>query len=299
MNHTDLQLIIIILHFGDIADTHKCIASLLPDLPHKWKILVIDNGTQTDADNILKNEFPPINTIKFSNNLGWAGGNNAGIKWAQKERAHAVCLLNNDTIASISTLMDMFIMMMNLSPCLMHPAIDYADPYEGPQLDPAQDNLRSKISDHAGLYELDFAYGACLMVPMTVFENIGLFDERLFLQLEETDLFIRARKKEIPSYCLNTVRIIHFESRSFGGRITPRKLYYIMRNRLILWEKHDRTISGLLLLFQKVYWRAAIESATPLRWLISRKNGARAIRAGIVDYCRRKFGKAPDYHFFV
>ena len=298
MSQSGLRLVIIILHFGDIADTRKCLESLQPDLPHDWKILLIDNGTGTNAAATLQAEFPDIVTLGLTDNLGWAGGNNTGIKWAQTKQAYAVCLLNNDTLTPVATLKAMLAVLPQVEPCLLHPAIDYADPTEGAQLDPAQDPARCQVPHHPGLYELDFVYGACLMVPMSVIERTGSFDERLFLQLEETDFFIRARNAAIPSYCLNSVRIVHFESRSFGARVTPQKLYYIMRNRLLLWEKHDRSIPGLFRLCRNVYWRAAIESATPLRWLVSRESGARAIRAGIADYSRRRFGSAPDYPFF-
>lgn len=297
MTQTALELVIIILHFGDISDTRKCLGSLQPDLPENWRILLIDNGTMTVAASTIHDEFPEIVTLTLSNNLGWAGGNNVGLKWAQTKKAYAACLLNNDTLAPIASLAKMLSVIRRLGPCLLHPAIDYANPTEGVQLDPALDPSQHQILHCPGLYQLNYAYGACLMMPLEVIDRIGLLDERLFLQLEETDFFIRAINVGIFSYCINSARIIHFESRSFGSRITPVKLYYIMRNRLLLWEKNDRSIRGLFRICQNVYWRAAIESATPLRWLISCESGARAIRAGIADYCRRRFGKAPDYPF--
>ncbi len=292
------SLVIIILHYGSIADTHACLASLYLDFPSDWRILVIDNGTGTAAATILEAEFPLIQTITLDDNQGWAGGNNVGIAWAQSQHATAVCLLNNDTLAPVASLSAMLTALFAHGPCLLHPAIDYGDPTEGVQLDPAQDLANHPLPGHTNLYALDFAYGACLMIPLSVFGRIGLFDERFFLQLEETDFFLRAKTAAIPSLCLNSARIIHFESRSFGARVTPRKLYYIMRNRLLLWEKHDRTGGGILRFMQNLYWRAAIESQNPLCWLVSRQSGARAIRAGIIDYCRRRFGAAAERSYF-
>lgn len=292
------SLVIIILHYGSIADTHACLASLYPDFPSDWRILVIDNGTGTGAATILEAEFPLIQTITLDDNHGWAGGNNVGIAWAQSQHAAAACLLNNDTLAPARALRAMLDALDQFGPCLLHPAIDYGDPSEGAQLDPSQDATYQPLADHPSLYPLNFAYGACLMIPLSVINQIGNFDERFFLQLEETDFFLRARKATIPAFCLTTARIIHFESRSFGARITPKKLYYIFRNSLLLWEKHDRTLTGLAKCLRFFYWRAAKESPSPLRWLISSNHGARAMRAGVFDYCRRRFGAASNLLHF-
>lgn len=291
-------LVVIILHYGSITDTRACLASLHPDLPADWSVLVVDNGTNSQACVLLTNEFPGISTIALAKNEGWAGGNNIGISWAKSCHARAVCLLNNDTLAPARALRSMLDALDQFGPCLLHPAIDYGDPSEGVQLDPSQDATYQPLADHPFLYPLDFAYGACLMVPLSVMDRIGNFDERFFLQLEETDFFIRARKATIPTFCLTTARIMHFESRSFGARITPKKLYYICRNSLLLWEKHDRTLTGLAKCLRFFYWRAAKESSTPLRWLISSNHGARAMRAGVFDYCRRRFGAASNLLHF-
>lgn len=298
MSQIMINLVIVILHYGEIAQTRACLAALQPDFPPDWQILLIDNGTGSHAAETLKTEFPIITPITLAENRGWAGGNNVGIDWAQQQQASAVCLLNNDTLAPVAALRAMLSTLDHHGPCLLHPAIDFADPTEGTQLDPAQNPENQPCAQNANLYPLDFAYGACLMIPMSVIEQIGNFDERFFLQLEETDFFLRARKASFPALCLTTARITHFESRSFGARMTPKKLYYIARNRFLLWQKHDRSIGGLVRIGRNMYWRAALESPTPLRWLASRQPGACAIRAGVLDYCRRKFGPAPNYWFF-
>ena len=287
------NLIIIILHFGAIADSRACLASLQPDFPTDWHILLIDNGTNSNAANHLHAEFPTLTPLTLAENHGWAGGNNIGIHWAQQHGAHAVCLLNNDTLTPVAALRAMLSTLDHVGPCLLHPAIDYANPTEGIQLDPGQNPTHPPLDDHPDLYALDFAYGACLMIPLSLIARIGDFDERFFLQLEETDFFLRARQAAIPSLCLTSARISHFESNSYGARMTSRKLYYITRNRLLLCEKHDRSARGFLTVFRQLYWQAAKQSPTPLRWLLSRQPGARAMRAGLLDYAARRFGPAP------
>lgn len=287
-------LVVIILHYGDIVDTRACLASLIPGLPADWQVLVIDNGTQTGAADSLGREFPGIATVTLINNQGWAGGNNVGIAWARSHGAGTVCLLNNDTLASIDAFVTMLATLDQVGDCLLHPAIDYGNSDDGIQLDPAQEPSSVPLHDQPHLYPLDFAYGACLMIPCSVFDRVGLFDERFFLQLEETDFFLRAKALGIQSLCLNSARIVHFESRSFGARMTPYKLYYISRNSLLIWEKHNRSLAGLVQCLRFLYWCAAKESLKPAHWLLSSDHGARAMRAGIFDYCRRAFGPASN-----
>ena len=287
-------LVVIILHYGNIADTRACLAALTPNLPADWRVLVIDNGTGTGAADTLGHEFLTIDTITLPVNQGWAGGNNVGIAWARSHGAGAVCLLNNDTLATVGAFATMLGTLDRVGDCLLHPAIDYGDPDDGIQLDPAQNPSSAARPDQPHLYPLDFAYGACLMISGSVFDRVGMFDERFFLQLEETDFFLRAKVLGIPSLCLNSARIIHFESRSFGARMTPRKLYYIARNKFLLWEKHDRSPTGLFRVIRDLYWQAGKESAAPLLWLVSGQQGAKSIRAGIFDYFCRRFGAAPN-----
>jgi GT2 family glycosyltransferase len=150
------------------------------------------------------------------------------------------------------------------------------------------------------MYEIDFAYGACLMIPVEVFHRIGAFDERFFLQLEETDFWLRARKVGIRSLCDVRARITHAESRSFGARMTPAKLYYIARNTLLLAEKHQRSPAGAWQALRQVYWMIAnaasgkthgSQKIPPLQWAVSRNPSLMAVRAGFRDYLLRHFGR--------
>ncbi|MFT2094927.1 glycosyltransferase [Acidiphilium multivorum] len=169
-------LVIIILHYGSITDTRDCLAALTPGLPADWRVLVIDNGTGTGAADTLGREFPSIDTVTLPANQGWAGGNNVGIAWARSRGARAVCLLNNDTLAAVGAFAPLLGALDQVGDCLLHPAIDYGDPGDGIQLDPAQNPSSAALQGQPHLYPLDFAYGACLMIPCSVFDRVGMFD---------------------------------------------------------------------------------------------------------------------------
>ncbi|HTN09526.1 MAG TPA: glycosyltransferase family 2 protein [Acetobacteraceae bacterium] len=289
--------VVIVLHFNGLADTIACLETLAPQMHAGLEVLVVDNGSAETAGPVIAARFPGVVTLGLSVNRGWAGGNNAGIAWAQARGADVMCLLNNDTLVPEGNIDRLVRIARTIGPCLLHPAIDYADLAEGVQLDPSVAPNATKLPGHDGIYELSWAYGACLVVPAAVFQRIGLLDERFFLQLEETDFYERAKRVGLRSLCVPAVRITHKESRSFGGRRTPLKLYYMARNRLLLTEKHDRSLAGYIRTIRRIIWDGARTRghgrqslAMTLLWLLSADAFAASLRRGVWDYVRRRFG---------
>jgi GT2 family glycosyltransferase len=92
----------------------------------------------------------------------------------------------------------------------------------------------------AGNFILRYAYGACLGIHRSIFEKIGLFDERFFLQLEETEFYTRARASGSIAVCNLGVQIFHKESRAFGGISAPIKTYYATRNHMLPTSESQR-----------------------------------------------------------
>jgi GT2 family glycosyltransferase len=298
-----MRVSVIVLSFNGVSETLACLASLQSHADNAFDILVVDNASSDGAAAAIRARYPQIPLIELPENLGWAGGNNAGIKYAIEKGADLICLLNNDTIIPPGVVEELARAARRHGPCLMHPAIDYSDPQDGPQIDPSQPSQSGRYPEtdqEAGVYELDFAYGACLMIPVTLFREIGLFDERFFLQLEETDFWMRARKLGVRSLCTTHARIIHLESRSFGGRKTPVKTYYAVRNMLLLIEKNHRTAREKWRALRSLYWTIAqavnddgITAPLFLRlmWPFSRSTFVFAARAGFRDYVFRNFGR--------
>ena len=294
--------VVVVLNFNGLNDTMACLESLVTqDEPH-IEILVVDNGSAEDPTAKLRSKFPNMPILRLPENQGWAGGNNMGITWARTRGAEVICLLNNDTVIPAGAIARLAATAHALKPCLLHPAIDYAEPGAGPQLDPTLCATSPRLAGHEDIHVLDHAYGACLVIPVQVFDRIGLFDERFFLQLEETDFYARAQQHGIAALCLPEVRIIHAESRSFGARLSPLKTYYISRNSLLFSSKHHRHLAARLRAARKLYWTltgiATHERGTPLSakkmlfWALSAKPHAQALRQGVYDYLRGRFGKA-------
>lgn len=300
------NVLIVILNFNGLEDTLDCLESLRSQTSNDYVAQVIDNGSLADELDRITARFPEVEVIALPNNLGWAGGNNIGMRLALDRGFNYVCLLNNDTVLEPTVIEELLKAAAVLGrPCLLHPAIAYfADPTRwqvNPQPPPGSNMALQGSTFSEDIVEIDFAYGACLMLPVSVLRSVGLLDERFFLQLEETDYFLRAKVRGIRSYCARRARILHKESVSFGGRITDAKTYYQVRNRLLLAEKHTPNPVGYLHAGRTLMWtlrNQAKESgaeitgwSTFLGWVFSNHSLARAARQGVRDYACRRFGR--------
>jgi GT2 family glycosyltransferase len=291
----------VVLSYNGRADTLACLDSLaMQDCP-SLRVLVVDNASRDESVAAIRQAHPGVELIALDENLGWAGGNNVGIRWGLERGYDLICLLNNDLVLPPTALRVLAETYRRVGDCLLTPALYYFDQPSKPQLDPAATGLgQGPVSGTDTLWRLDYAYGACLMVGAALFRQLGLFDERYFLQLEETDFYYRAAPLGYVSYCETAVRGLHKESASFGGRRTPLKTHYAVRNTLLLALKQGRTGSGLSTLFLKrLYWqihglrRDVAPDRSLVGWLVSADPFAVAVRHGAWDFICGRFGRIP------
>lgn len=296
------SLLVVVLHYRGVDDTLECLASLARQTCPDMRVLLVDNGS-TDFAGV--DPGPGVELLRTGENLGWSGGNNAGIRLALQRGVDLVCLLNNDTVLADDALARLVATAVRLGPCILHPAIDFYAPGEGAQLDPSlgePDFLTARLlPGERTLYEVDSPNGACLLAHRALIEAVGLIDDRFFLLCEDADFGRRAVRAGFRMYCDVAARIRHKESRAFGGRRTPIKTYYGIRNDLLFQEKHEGWRRILRRTPRHVLWTAygaaAATGARPaswwalLRWSLSADPHARALRLGVRDYLRRRFGR--------
>ena len=94
---------------------------------------------------------------------------------------------------------------------LLHPTIAYFDDPAKWQLNPeplpsAAAAVR-ELETTGEIVEMNSVYGACLLLPASVMQTVGMLDERFFLQLEESDYFLRAKALNISSFCARRAQV--------------------------------------------------------------------------------------------
>jgi GT2 family glycosyltransferase len=301
------KMLCIVLSFNGVDDTAHCLDSIARQ-PHRFDVLVIDNGSQPGVVEQLRTQFPATEIVALAENFGWAGGNNAGIKLGLERGYEWICLLNNDLVFPEGAVDAWFGGAEHLSPCLLHPSIYYWDEPEVAQLHPGHDGIPVKVApDLGGNLVLPYAYGACLGIHRSIFEKVGVFDERFFLQLEETDFYLRAQAMGYTAVCNASVKIFHKESRAFGGTAAPIKTYYATRNHMLLTSKAQRGLKNKIREWKYLYWtlrelaavkqqRKALRIDQFLVWLFSATPSAMAVRFAFRDYFTARFGRISAAH---
>src|SRR3990167_4889128 len=256
-----MKLAIVILNFNGLDDTLACLDSIkkLIDDGIGVETIVVDNFSSDGSQEALS-KIKDINFIQNQDNLGYAGGNNVGIKYALKRRADAVLILNNDTIVEPKLIMNL-VAALNQGD-LISPKIYFAAGHEFHKSRYSQKELgrviwfaggeidwSNVLGKHLGVDEVDggqfakrkqitFATGACMFVKREVFEKIGYFDEKYFLYLEDMDFCVRAKNAKFKIIFEPSAVVWHKNAGSSGGSGSILQDYFITRNRLLFAYKY-------------------------------------------------------------
>ena len=226
--------------------------SVLPESLGEAMVYVADNGSTDHSLRLLADSFPSVRTIAFSQNYGFADGYNKAFEPIDAEYA---ILLNSD---------------VEVTPGWLHPLVQYMDAH--PQVAACQPKLmaynqkdafeyagamggfidcygypycRGRIFDTVekdhGQYDADvpllWATGACLMVRLAVYKEVGGLDGRFFAHMEEIDLCwrLRCRGYEVRSVASSVVYHVGGATLNAGH---PRKTFLNFRNNLLMLYKN-------------------------------------------------------------
>ncbi|OPY27804.1 MAG: Glycosyltransferase AglI [Methanocella sp. PtaU1.Bin125] len=244
------KVAIVILNWNGREDTAECLESLRNISYTDTVTIVVDNGSTDGSAAYIKARYPHVVMVETGRNLGYAGGNNAGIRYALEHfRPEYVFVLNNDTIVDRGFL-------ERLTGAL---EADERAGIAGPKVrfyhDPARINAAgARMVWHLGIArniglgqyddgrfnterEVDCVYGCGFLIKSKVIDDVGLLDEKFFILLEETDWCLRARKAGYRIVYVPGSVIYHKEGIS-GKAQSPVSVYYGHRNRLLLIKKN-------------------------------------------------------------
>ena len=287
------ELSIITVNFNGSEDTGALIKSLRDHLSIPYELIVVDNGSEKDEAALLRERYPFIKAIRSDKNLGFAGGNNMGIKEASGDY---LFFLNNDTFVhdgSISCLVDR----MKRDPLLggISPKIVFADTAGGIQFAGytrlSRITLRNRLvgyreqdqGQHDVARSTPYLHGAAMLVRREAIEKAGVLPEIYFLYYEELDWSVQIRRKGYMLEYHPAATIYHRESSS-TGQDSPLKVYYMTRNRLLFAR---RNLTGLARVLSIAY---QVGIALPKGVLLSISRGrfalAKASIKGCIDYFR-------------
>jgi GT2 family glycosyltransferase len=248
-------LYVIILNWNNAEDTIECIESVQRSTFADFQILVVDNGSTDDSVLSIQTRFPMIEILETGSNLGYAGGNNMGIRTAFERNAEYILILNNDT------LIDRWMIEELYNFCLKRPAVGMVGPLmyclEPPDMvfsAGSEIDWQSAKIIHHGMFEyqnqivgissprqVSFIAGCGIFIRSAALKEAELLNEDYYLNYEDVELGIQVKQAGYEVWYLPSAILWHKISATLG-LASPANTYYMTRNSLFFFFKHSRGI---------------------------------------------------------
>ncbi|PIE70060.1 MAG: hypothetical protein CSA22_10015 [Deltaproteobacteria bacterium] len=274
--YPDNAVAVIIVHFGDVRVTNRCIQSL-SRFAADTHVFIANNGGLHDHDQLerkITHRYPDLQlkTITLPCNKGFGSGCNAAIKEALK---HAeikwLWLLNNDAYITRNTLHALKVESRSFPNAIIGATILHSDAPDNIQVAGgcSYNSLTSIIRPHhtnkpfASLQtlphlKLSYVNGASMFMSRALVERVGFFDERFFLYCEEVDYCRRAISMGFSLRWCKQAIVYHKGGASTGStlsdpiRATKRSTYHETRSAILYTVKHIPSCLPILLLLRSI-----------------------------------------------
>jgi len=297
------KIFVIILNWNNQKDTYECIESFENNDYPNYRIVIVDNG----SENKLKINNPNIKIIYNQNNLGYAGGNNVGIKYALKNNADYILLLNNDTLVDDNFLTKLIeVGESNPKFGIIGPKIYFAEDKNklwstGGKINwlynkaimRGYNEIDNKQYDEPKTQKTDFITGCCLLIKKEVINKISLIPEDYFLYYEDIDWCLKTKKAGFKCVFAPEAQIYHKGSQSSVEHSSP-YIYYHIRNGLLL----SRRFAPFYIkpfIYIDTFWRVG-KQIFKIIFIPKKRKWAKYILLGIKDFYFNKFGKNENWY---
>ena len=258
-------------------------------------VVVVDNDSGDGSVAWLRSALPRVEIVESGKNRGYAGGMNVGVRRALLTDAAHILVLNSDTLVETAT-MALLVGELERDPSAgAATGTFYYSPettriwYAGGDLVWWRANAVTRRSAPAGgvresgvVQRVSFLTGCAILFRAASLRAAGLFDERFFMYQEDAELCARFVMR--GHRLLYVPRAVLYHKMTVDEE-TPLKVYFTMRNRLLLlesaptvWARSAGTAFYLAMACLKI-----------VRWSLSDRVLLRAAYQGMQDYAKRRF----------
>ncbi len=263
----DPSVAIILVNWNGYVFTADCLKSLRKVDFQNFQVILVDNASKDPEGKKLKAEFPEIELVENTKNLGFAGGNNVGIKMALAAGYSHVMLLNNDTVVEpdfLGIMLQKFRKNPNVG--VVQPLIFFL-------------HDRKKIWSAGGKWQqlwcrsitrgdrryigdfivkdrdLDWATGCCMLIGRKALLDTGLLNENYFAYFEDVEWSLRFKEKGFQIELAPDAVIYHeagasSKKKHSEGTLSASVFYYHVRNQFYLVRAKSH---GIQVLFAASY----------------------------------------------
>lgn len=292
----DVKACVIIPNWNGLDTISDCLSSLQKQ-SLKAHIIVVDNGSMDGSVELIEKDFPEVELIRHTTNLGFAGGVNAGFKRALEFGATYVAAFNNDAVADKDWLSHLVEYMDK------HPKVGIAAckllTHDGKKIDSTGDYYtvwglpypRGRNEVDINMYdsqtEIFAASGGASLYRSKMLDQVGMFDENFFAYYEDVDLSFRAQLAGWKVAFVPSSVAYHMIGAT-SSRIKGFATYQTMKNLQLLMYKN--VPKGLR---YKITWRFTLASSLFFLRAVSRGQGWPALKGDLKGtYLIMKSGRA-------
>jgi len=289
------KLAVVVLDWNGGDETLACLNAVYASRGPTPRVILVDNASRVPVIDEARRRFPSIEVYRNPRNLGYAGGNNVGLRAALDGGADSVVLLNNDAEVRPDA----------LGVLASVAAGDERVAAVGARIlrsdDPArlwmawgEITYRQSLVRVAGKDALDgpafsrqrdvpWVSGCALLLTRRAVDRIGLLDEEYFAYHEEVDWCARARERGLRVVYAPQAVVLHRGEASSGGAYVSRKQYLAARNMVRFVRRHGSP--GQKLRFA-LFLGASLPFQLLRRSLSGEQEGVRLKIRGIADALR-------------
>lgn len=247
-----MKLSVVILNYKVPHHLMLCLDSVTKAIESlDAEIIVVDNNSEDQSCDLVKQNFPKVNLIKNTENSGFSKGNNKG---AERAKGEYLCILNPDTVVPedcFSRLLKHHSELENTG-ALGAQLIDGS----GKFLEESKRNiptpwvaLKKLLGEASSYYNLDLEkdkngstavlVGAFMFMKTDLYQKVGGFDEDYFMYGEDIDFSYRIKKTGFQNYYYGGLKILHFK----GESTTKDQVYlnHFFDAMSIFYKKHFKT----------------------------------------------------------
>jgi len=239
--------------------TLHCLASFAPEVDRLgWQIIVVDNASSDGTAEAVRTRFPFVEIVGGERNLGFAGGNNLGLRQAGGD---AVLLVNSDVSAAAGTLQALAHELaarpdLGVISAGLRTAAGDAQPFafgDDPTLAYLLRRGVRALARRGPLHDWDvdrpvetgWVSGACMGVRRAAIERVGLLDERFALYFEDVDWCLRIRRAGWKVSYDPRFPVTHLGGRSLPERRVADRLY--CQSLVAFYAKHYGPLRTVIL----------------------------------------------------
>jgi len=241
-----MKVSIVTINFNQPKVTEELLATI--PAAGDVEVIVVDNGSDTDHTAEWRIKYPSIQFIRSEKNLGFAGGNNIGLRAAKGDY---LFLVNNDTeftpglVQQLTSVLDSHPEAGMVSPKIKYfynkNLIQYAG-YTPLNFYTGRNSCIGQLEEDKGQYDnytgpTAYCHGAAMMVRKEAIEKAGLMTENFFLYYEELDWCEHIKRAGYQAWVCTGALIYHKESVSVGKK-SRLKEYFMNRNRILFIRRN-------------------------------------------------------------